>query len=86
MKTGREAGGRQEGREEGDRKTLWWALGVYWSWLSSVVVVRGHCRRPLPLSWSSSVVIVRCDPLSGALVDEMSWVVGRLSDVGVGAR
>ena len=31
------------------RRSLWWARGMYWSWLSSVVVVRWRCR-PLALS------------------------------------
>ena len=36
------------------RRSLWWARGMYWSWLSSVVVVRWRCR---PLASSVGVVI-----------------------------
>ena len=36
------------------RHSLWWAWGMYWSWLSSVVVVRWRCR---PLASSVGVVI-----------------------------
>ena len=36
------------------RRSLWWAWGMYWSWLSSVVVVRWRCR---PLALSVGVVI-----------------------------
>ena len=36
------------------RHSLWWARGMYWSWLSSVVVVRWRC---CPLASSVGVVI-----------------------------
>ena len=36
------------------RRSLWWARGMYWSWLSSVVILRWRCR---PLASSVGVVI-----------------------------
>ena len=49
-----------------------------------------RCRRSRPLSSSVVIVVVRfrcrCHPLSGSLGDEISCVVGPLSDVVVGAR
>ena len=36
------------------RRSLWWAQGMYWSWLSSIVIVRWRCR---PLALSVGVVI-----------------------------
>ena len=35
-------------------RSLWWARGMYWSWLSSVVAVRWRCR---PLASSVGVVM-----------------------------
>ena len=36
------------------RRSLWWARGMYWSWLSSIVIIRWRCR---PLASSVGVVI-----------------------------
>ena len=36
------------------RRSLWWMRGMYWLWLSSVVVVRWRCR---PLASSVGIVM-----------------------------
>ena len=67
------------------RRSLWWARGMYWSWLSSVVVVCWRCH---PLVSSVGIVVGvgvvhgrwRC-PLASSLALALS--VGVVIGVGV---